>query len=62
MCLWVPVVSEPFAMVTLAARNIAVNPGSKFSVLPSSHIRVATSTLNDRCEEAADAIALAHAP
>ncbi|MBY3211274.1 aminotransferase-like domain-containing protein [Rhizobium laguerreae] len=62
LCLWVPVVSEPFAMVTLAARNIAVNPGSKFSVLPSSHIRVATSTLRDRCEEAADAIALAHAP
>ncbi|MBY3235462.1 PLP-dependent aminotransferase family protein [Rhizobium laguerreae] len=62
LCLWVPVVSEPFAMVTLAARNIAVNPGNKFSVLPSSHIRVATSTLADRCEEAADAIALAHAP
>ncbi|MBY5566183.1 PLP-dependent aminotransferase family protein [Rhizobium leguminosarum] len=62
LCLWVPVVSEPFAMVTLAARNIAVNPGSKFSVLPSSHIRVATSTLSDRCEEAADAIALAHTP
>ncbi|MGO7168003.1 aminotransferase-like domain-containing protein [Rhizobium leguminosarum] len=62
LCLWVPVVSEPFAMVTLAARNIAVNPGSKFSVLPSSHIRVATSTLSHRCEEAADAIALAHAP
>jgi len=62
LCLWVPVVSEPFAMVTLAARNIAVNPGSKFSVLPSSHIRVATSALVDRCEEAADAIALAHAP
>ncbi|ASS58734.1 aminotransferase-like domain-containing protein (plasmid) [Rhizobium leguminosarum] len=62
LCLWVPVVSEPFAMVTLAARNIAVNPGNKFSVLPSSHIRVATSTLSDRCEEAADAIALAHAP
>ncbi|ASR10214.1 MULTISPECIES: PLP-dependent aminotransferase family protein [Rhizobium] len=62
LCLWVPVVSEPFAMVTLAARNIAVNPGNKFSVLPSSHIRVATSTLSHRCEEAADAIALAHTP
>ena len=62
LCLWVPVLSEPFAMVTLAARNIAVNPGSKFSVLRSSHIRVATSTLSDRCEEVADAIALAHAP
>ncbi len=47
-------------MVTLAARNIAVVPGAKFSVLPSHHLRVATSRLTDRCEEAADAIALAH--
>lgn len=62
LCLWVPVASEPFAMVTLAARNIAVNPGSKFSVLPSNHIRVATATLTDRCDEVADAIALARAP
>ncbi|MDO1582776.1 PLP-dependent aminotransferase family protein [Rhizobium oryzicola] len=60
LCLWVPVESEPFAMVTLAARNIAVVPGAKFSVLPSHHLRVATSRLTDRCEEAADAIALAH--
>ncbi len=62
LCLWVPIVSEPFAMVTLAARNIAVNPGSKFSVLPSAHIRVATATLTDRYEEVADAIALARSP
>ncbi|PDT34701.1 MULTISPECIES: PLP-dependent aminotransferase family protein [Sinorhizobium] len=61
LCLWVPVDSEPFAMVTLAARNIAVNPGEKFSVLPSNHIRVATSTLAERYDEVADAIALAHA-
>lgn len=60
LCLWVPVESEQFAMVTLAARNIAVVPGSKFSLLPSNHLRVATSRLTDRCEEAADAIALAH--
>lgn len=60
LCLWVPVASEPFAMVTLAARNIVVNPGNKFSVLPSNHIRVATATLTDRCEEVAEAIALAH--
>ncbi|WP_420963583.1 PLP-dependent aminotransferase family protein [Brucella sp. IR073] len=60
LCLWVPVASEPFAMVTLAARNIAVVPGSKFSILPSNHIRVATSTLTDRTDEVADAIALAH--
>lgn len=60
LCLWVPVESEQFAMVTLAARNIAVVPGSKFCLLPSNHLRVATSRLTDRCDEAADAIALAH--
>lgn len=60
LCLWVPVQSEPFAMVTLAARNIAVVPGSKFSILPSQHLRVATSNLSERCVEAAEAIALAH--
>jgi len=62
LCLWVPVASEPFAMVTLAARNIAVNPGSKFSVGASGHIRVATAILTDRAQEVADAVALAHRP
>ncbi len=60
LSLWVPVASEPFAMVTLAARNIAINAGSKFCVSHSNHIRVATSELDERCEEVADAIALAH--
>ncbi len=60
LCLWVPVASEPFAMVTLAARNIVVVPGSKFSVLPSNHIRVATSILRGSYDEIANAIALAH--
>ena len=60
LSLWVPVASEPFAMVTLAARNIAINAGSKFCVSQSNHIRVATSELDERCEEVADAIALAH--
>jgi DNA-binding transcriptional MocR family regulator len=60
LSLWVPVTSEPFAMVTLAARNIAVNSGSKFCVNHSNHIRVATSMLDERCEDVADAIALAH--
>jgi DNA-binding transcriptional MocR family regulator len=60
LCLWVPVASEQYAMVTLAARNIAVNPGSKFSIMQSNHIRVATATLSSRCEEVADAIALAN--
>ncbi|WP_413712024.1 PLP-dependent aminotransferase family protein [Rhizobium sp. Rhizsp82] len=59
LCAWVPVSSEPFALVTLAARGIAVHPGAKFSVLPSSHLRVATANLTDRCQEVADGIALA---
>lgn len=59
LCLWAPVWSEQFAMVTLAARGIAVLPGSKSMVGPSGHVRVATSVLTDRFEEVADAIALA---
>lgn len=60
LCLWVPVQSEPFAMVTLAARNIAVVSGNKFSILPSAHIRVATSKLTFGHAQVAEAIALAH--
>ena len=60
LCLWVPVESEPFAMVTLAVRNIAVQPGEKFSVAPVNHIRVATSRLTDHFDAVADAIMLAH--
>ncbi|WP_087005527.1 PLP-dependent aminotransferase family protein [Rhizobium sullae] len=59
LCAWVPVSSEPFAMVTLAARGIAVHPGAKFSILPSNHIRVATGNLSDHSREVADGIALA---
>lgn len=62
LCSWVPVASEPFAMVTLAARGIAVHPGAKFSTTPSNFIRVATGNLTDRCEEVADGIALACTP
>jgi DNA-binding transcriptional MocR family regulator len=59
LCAWVPVSSEPFAMVTLAAHGIAVHPGAKFSNLPTSHLRIATATLSDRYESVADSIALA---
>jgi DNA-binding transcriptional MocR family regulator len=58
LCAWIPVSSEQFAMVTLAARGIAVHPGAKFSNLSSNHLRVATATLSDRCEEVASSIAL----
>ncbi|EIM28781.1 aminotransferase-like domain-containing protein [Microvirga lotononidis] len=61
LCAWVPVSSEPFAMVTLAAHGIAVHPGAKFSNLPTWHLRIATATLSDRYERVADSIALAAA-
>jgi DNA-binding transcriptional MocR family regulator len=41
----VPVMSENFALITLASRGIAVHPGSKFSMKPINFIRVATSVL-----------------
>lgn len=59
LCAWVPVASEPFAMVTLAAHGIAVHPGAKFSILPTYHLRVATATLSEAYERVADSIALA---
>jgi DNA-binding transcriptional MocR family regulator len=59
LCIWVPVASEQYALVTLAARGIAVLPGTKCSVNPTDHIRVATSVLTDRYDFVADAIRLA---
>lgn len=62
LCAWVPVASEPFAMVTLAARGIAVHPGAKFSIMPSAHLRIATAILSDRINDVAESIALAASP
>jgi len=59
LCIWVPVESEQYALVTLAAHGIAVLPGTKCSVRPTHHIRVATSTLADRYGFVAEAIKLA---
>lgn len=47
LCCFIPVESEQFALITLAARSIAVAPGTKFSVRSISAIRLATSTLQD---------------
>jgi DNA-binding transcriptional MocR family regulator len=59
LCLWLPVRSEQFALVTLAAHGIAVRGGGNFSPRPSDHIRVATSLLPaDQVEAVADALAL----
>jgi DNA-binding transcriptional MocR family regulator len=63
LSIYVPVASESYAMVTLAAHGIAVTPGAKFSTRPTSAIRVATGILNDELHEhVADSIALACHP
>jgi len=59
LCLWMPVRSEQFALVTLAARGIAVGRGANYSPRPSDHIRVATSLLTGPVGAVADALALA---
>lgn len=60
LSIWVPVESEQFAMVTLAARGIAVSPGARYCTNRSwQHIRVSTSMLKEQQEVVADAIALA---
>lgn len=56
----IPVRSEQYALVTLAAHGIAVMPGKRHSIGPSQFIRVSTSLLDaDRLDLVADAIALA---
>jgi DNA-binding transcriptional MocR family regulator len=59
----IPVISESFALVTLASRGIAVAPGAKFSTRPTNSIRVGTSILReDDVARVAEAIALASDP
>jgi len=60
LCLWIPVKSEQFAVVTMAARGIAILPGRKCTIRHSEHIRVATSLLTAEVETVADALALAN--
>ncbi|NDL62686.1 aminotransferase class I/II-fold pyridoxal phosphate-dependent enzyme [Acerihabitans arboris] len=56
----IPVPSEQYALVTLAAHGIAVMPGKRHSIGPSQFIRVSTSLLEaDRVELVADALQLA---
>lgn len=59
LCVWLPVRDESFALVTFAAHNIAVSPGSRFSPPPMApHVRIATSLLVDRVDELAEVAAL----
>ena len=62
LCCTVPVFSEAYAMVTLAARQIAVAPGMKFSTQQTSSVRVATSILpEDKLAYVLDSLVLAAA-
>jgi DNA-binding transcriptional MocR family regulator len=62
LCAWLPVGDESFALVTFAAHNIAVSPGSRFAPPPMvPHVRIATSLLADRVDEVAEVAALVHA-
>ncbi|MBB3949948.1 PLP-dependent aminotransferase family protein [Aureimonas jatrophae] len=56
LCVWMPVASESYALVTLAARGIAVHAGAKFSVAPTPFVRVATARLAANHERVADAL------
>lgn len=57
---FIPVPSESYALVTLAARGFAVSPGTKYSMRPTSAIRIATGILQDEIQEpVAEAILLA---
>lgn len=47
-----PVQSESYAMLTLAARGIAVQPGSKSSLRDSNYIRIATGIMDELLFEA----------
>ncbi|CAB4053015.1 Vitamin B6 salvage pathway transcriptional repressor PtsJ [Paraburkholderia phenoliruptrix] len=57
LCIWLPVRDQQYALVTLAARGIAVQPGSRFQVAHRPHIRVATSISVEQVTLIADALA-----
>lgn len=60
LSLWLPVPSEQFALITLAARGIAVLPGERCRVGGQQHIRVSTSLLlPEQVETIADALIIA---
>lgn len=60
LSLYLPVASEQFAMITLAARGIAVLPGERCRCGGAQFIRVSTSMMREeQVESIADALALA---
>ncbi|WP_454872564.1 aminotransferase-like domain-containing protein [Paraburkholderia xenovorans] len=53
---WVAVPSEQHALVTLASRGIAVNPGSPSALTKTTHVRIATGQLVNDFEKVADVV------
>jgi len=51
LSLYIPVTSEQFAMITLAARGIAVVPGERCRLGPTQFIRVSIASLRDEKRE-----------
>lgn len=51
LSLYIPVSSEQFAMITLAARGIAVLPGERCRLGPTQFIRVSIASLRDEQRE-----------
>lgn len=62
LCIWIPVESEQYALVTLASHGIAVLPGSKCSLRPTEHIRLATAILAEGHQRVAAVVARAARP
>lgn len=57
LCIWLPVPSERYALVTLAARGIAVQPGERAGVKNGQFIRLSICQLPDHLvETVADAV------
>ncbi|MBE5252540.1 PLP-dependent aminotransferase family protein [Mixta mediterraneensis] len=48
LSIYIPVVSEQFAMITLAARGIAVLPGERCRLGPTQFIRVSIASMNEQ--------------
>ncbi|ALU89829.1 Transcriptional regulator, GntR family / Aspartate aminotransferase [Herbaspirillum rubrisubalbicans M1] len=59
LAIWLPVPSEPYALVTMAAHGYAVGAGSRNSLLPGrAHLRIGTSRLESESQAIADALCL----
>ncbi|QTF09835.1 aminotransferase class I/II-fold pyridoxal phosphate-dependent enzyme [Brenneria izadpanahii] len=57
LCIWLPVPSERYALITLAAHGVAVQPGERFGTKNGQYIRLSVCLLQEELiETVADAI------